>query len=446
MATTSGEGSDLVATATHNVAAVAHRAEQALTESTVIEHLPGHSVAVIGYGMVAVAALLDLVPGEHGSGFFAFGYRGSYFIHAWAFAMLALAVMAAGVRVLPDRGWPPAAKSAAVPAVLATLAVAEAYLVFSPNLIPLVVALGAAILAYDALRSGLARTAWDWTAAKADGIGNRTTIGIALVAAALLISWLPGDPKVVLDGVVVLGADIATRAWGIALLALGATSVAADREGPLTPYAPWVQGATALLYAAWAVTIFNTSLLPMVWLAGAALLAYDQVARARARANGELRVHLLATGPRQLVLAGVPLCLFAMSLRWMTVRTPGTFIGGFNADGTFNATATRIPGYAFGRTGFGLGPSGFPITPLVVAALLALVVLAFWESSRALPGWTHLAPAALVAATTAWLALNYHAQWGPALFVAGTVLLAGAALFTALPRMVVRTAPTAIPH
>jgi hypothetical protein len=445
MATKPGEASDLVAHATHNVAVVAHRAEHVLTDP-LVDHLPGHSVAVIGYVLVGAAALLDLVPGQHGSGFLAYGYRGSYFIHLWAFAMLALAVAALATRLAPERPWPPAMKSPALPAALAVLAVAEAYLVLTPNLIPLVIAAGAAILAYDAFRSGLARSTWDWLQAKADPVQNKTTVGIVLVAAALLLSWLPGNVHVMLDGAIVLGNDITTKTWGIALLVLGAASLAADRPGPLQAYAPWIQGATALAYAAWAVTIFDTSLLPLLWLAGAALLAYDQLTRARARAGEGLRVSLFATGPRQLVLAGVPLCILAMSMRWDTVRTPGYYVGSVGANGAFNPQGTYIPGFAYGRTGFGLGPSGFAITPIVVAALLALLVLALWESGRPLPAWSHLAPAVLVAGTTAWLALNYDAQWGPSLFAAATVLLAGAALFAALPRLVVRTAPTAIPH
>lgn len=445
MATTPGEATDLVANATHNVAAVAHRAEHALTDP-LVDHLPGHSVAVIGYAMVGAAAALDLVPGSHGSGFLAYGYRGSYFIHLWAFAMLALAVAALATRLVPERPWPDAMKSPALPAVLAVLAIAEAYLVLTPSLIPLVIAAGATILAYDAVTTGLARTTGDWLKSKADPIQNKTTVGIGLVAAALLLSWLPGNVHAMLDGAVVIGADLTTKSWGIALLALGAASIAAERPGPLQAYAPWIQGATALMYAAWAVTIFDTSLLPLVWLAGAALLAYDQLGRARARAGDGLRVRLFATGPRQLVLAGVPLCLLAMSMRWDTVRTPGTYVGSFGIDGSFNPQASFFPGFTYGRTGFGLGPSGFTITPIVVAALLALVVLALWESGKPLPAWSHLAPAALVAGTTAWLALNYDAQWGPSLFAAATVLLAGAALFAALPRLVVRTAPTAIPH
>jgi hypothetical protein len=443
MATMSGEASDLVANATHTVAAVAHRAEHALTDP-LVEHLPGHSVAVVGYGLVGLAAALDLVPGSHGSGFLAYGYRGSYFIHLWAFAMLATAVAALATRVAPERPWPPALKSPALPAALAVLATAEAYLVLTPALIPLVIAAGAAILVYDAVRGGLAMTTAAWIKAKADAIENRTTVAVALVAAALLLSWLPSAHSM-LGGLVVIGSDFTTTAWAVALLAFGAASIAAERPGPIQAYAPWIQGATALLYAAWAITIFDTRLLPLVWFAGAALLAYDQFARARARAGDGLRVRLFATGPRQLVLAGVPLCVVAMSMRWDTVRTPGTFVGSFT-NGVFNPRGTFYPGFAYGRTGFGLGPSGFPIAPLVVAALLALVVLALWESGKPLPAWSHLAPAALVAGTTAWLALHFDMRYGPSLYTAGTVLLIGAALFAALPRMVVRTVPAALPQ
>jgi hypothetical protein len=200
------------------------------------------------------------------------------------------------------------------------------------------------------------------------------------------------------------------------------------------PWRDWALGAYVLLIAAWAFVLFNLSLVPLLWLAGAAIAAYDRWQVAETRTGGQLSLRRLTTGPRLLVASGVPLCLLALSFTWSTVSRAGYFMGGYNwYTGGYDLTKYYMPGFFASNTGLTLGPARFSFSPLAVAALLALLVCAVWTSTKPLPAWAYVLPAGLVAALALWTLVHLNGHWGPWVFAGGLGLLGVAAFSVALP-------------
>lgn len=427
----------------------AAKADERLRDPSLTGRIPGKSLAVVGYGVLLLAVLLELVPGSHGGRYVSFGWKASKLGHVWDFAFLALAGAALAGRVLPQ------ARKLAHPALqtaVAVLALAQAYLLLDLSLIPLLVLVAALILTYDAVHTGLAAQARDTARARLDAIPSATTIGLGACLVALAISKVPGKPLTTLGGVVVIGSSVTSLAWTVLLVAAGAAGIAADRKVIDTPYAAWITGGATLLFAAWAWVLFNLSLVPLLWLAGVVVAIHAEYARAKERTGGELTLRRLTQGPRLLVLAGVPLCLVALSFTWSKSSTTGYFMGGNEQSyssyyggyvTSYNYTKYYMPGFSYSGTGLNQGPAEFSFSPLVVAALLALVVAALWVTTRPIPPWAYVVPGALVALVGVWTLFHITGGFGPVAFLPGLALCGLAAFTVGMPAVRRLTAPAA---
>jgi hypothetical protein len=426
-----------------NLTRAATQVDERLRDPRLTQRIPGGSIAVVGYVVLLAAIALDVLPFAHSGRVVSFGWRNSKLGHFWDLVLpvLALAALAGRLYAATDDR----AKRLAHPAIhtaVALLALAQAYLVLDVSLIPLLVLGAAVILLYDAVRSGLAATARRTVAERLDAIGNGTAIGTGLCLAALALTFLPNHDW--LGGFVVLGSGGPSTAWAAILVAGGVAAVVLDRGGATVPYAEFVTGGYVLLQVAFAIVVFNLAVVPLLWLAGAVMAAYDQWEKARARTDGALTLRQLLAGPRLLVLAGVPLCLVAMSFTWSRSSSGGYFIGGSTASyssyyggyvSSYDYTKYYMPGYSYSGSGFNQGPGWFSFSPLVVAALLTLVVLAVWRSTKPVPPWAYLLPAALVVPIGLWTLVHLTGGIGPWAFLPGLALLGMAAFTVAMPRV-----------
>lgn len=418
--------------------AAAARADERLRDPSLSDRIPGRSLAVVGYAALLLAVMLELVPGSHFGRYLGFGWKASKLGHVWDVTFLVLAGAALAGRLSP------AARKLAHPALqtaVAVLALAQAYLILDVSLIPLLVLFAALVLTYDAVRTGLAAAARDSLARRLAAIPNATTAGLGLCLVALAISKIPGRPLTLLGGVLVFGSSVTSTAWTVVLLAVAATAIAADR-GMVRQYAPWITGGATLLFAAWAFVLFNLSLVPLLWLAGAVVAAYDQFAQARERTGGALTLRQLLVGPRRLVLLGVPICLVALSFTWSKTQSSGYFMGGNESSyssyyggyvSSYNYTKYYMPGFNYSGTGLNQGPGWFSLSPLVVAGLLALVVLALWVSAKPIQPWAFVVPGAIVALIGLWTLWHLTGGVGPWLFLPGLAMLGLAAFTVGMP-------------
>ena len=404
--------------------------------------VPGGSIAVVGYAVLLLAILLDVVPGSHGGRYTSFGWDASRLGHFWDVVIPPLAGLAL-YRRLTAKG---TGDHPALPAAVATLAAAQAYLLLDLSLIPLLVLAAGAILVYDAARTGLLGAGLRAAKDALDRVPSRTTTGIALALLALATSQLPGDVSL-LGGVLTLGSDVTGRPWALLLVAGGVAAMAVLPRDDW--WVDWCVGGYVLVLVAWAIVLFNLSLVPLLWLAGATIAAYDRYQVARERTGWALTPRRLTEGPRVLVLAGVPLAIVAMSLTWSKVTSGGYFMGGTEQSyssyyggyvSSYNYTKYYMPGLTASNTGFATGPSQFRIGPLVVAALLAILVAALWVSSKPVPPWAYVAPAAITGAVAVWWLLHVDSEWGGWAFLAGLVLVGIATVSVALPTVRARTA------
>jgi hypothetical protein len=312
----------------------------------------------------------------------------------------------------------------------------------------------AVILVYDAARTGLLRAGLATAQQRLDAVPNRTVTGIGLALVALGISLLPGNPKSLAGGVLTFGSDVTGRWWGGLLAAGGVAAIVVTKRSDW--WVDWYVGGYVLVLLAWAVTLFNLSLVPLLWLAGAVVAAYDRYQVAKERTGGAVTLARLTEGTRRLVLAGVPLCVVAMSMTWYELTSAGYFSGGYvqsyssSAGGyvsDYSFTKYYNPGFHASNTGFSTGPGEFRVGPLVVAALLALLVAALWVSKRPVPAWGYVAPAALTALVAVWWVLHLEKELGVLAFAPGLAMVGLATVSVALPTVRARasSAPAASP-
>lgn len=405
--------------------------------------VPGGSIAVVGYAVLLLAVLLDVVPGSHGGRYTSFGWKVSKLGHFWDLVIPALAGFAL-YRRLTATG---VDDHPALPAAVAALAAAQAYLLLDLSLIPLLVLAAGVILVYDAARTGLLAAGLRSANDALERVPSRTTTGIALVLVALAVSLIPGNPVAWLGGVLTLGSNVTGTAWAVLLVAGGVAAIVVQARNDW--WVDWYVGGYVLVALAWAIVLFNLSLVPLLWLAGAVVAAYDRYRVAKERSGGALTLRRLAQGPRMLVLAGVPLAIAAMSLTWSQVSSAGYFSGGYDYSysgyyggyvSSYNFTKYYMPGFSASNTGFSTGPSDFTVGPLVVAGLLAILVAALWVSTKPVPAWAYVVPAAITAAIAVWWLFHVDTEWGPWAFLAGLALVGVATVSVALPTVRARTA------
>ena len=408
------------------------------------ERVPGRSIAVVGYGVLLLAVLLDVIPGSHGGRYTSFGWKVTKLGHFWDVVIPVVTGLALARRLTAKTS----DDHPALPAAVAVLAAAQAYLLLDLSLIPLLVLVAAVILVYDAARTGLLNAGRRAATEALDTIPSRTTVGIGLALVALLISLIPGKPLNWLGGVLTIGSNVTGTAWAVLLLVGGVAAIVVSTREDW--WADWYVGGYVLVLLSWAIVLFNLSLVPLLWLAGAVIAAYDRYEKAQRRTEGALTASRLTQGPRKLVLAGVPLAIVAMSLSWSQTTSGGGFMGGYDYSyssyyggytSSYNFTKYYMPGFTANNTGFSTGPSDFTFGPLVVAALLAILVAALWVSRTPVPAWAYVVPAALTALIAVWWLFEVGSEWGAWAFLVGLVLVGIATVSVALPTVRARTAP-----
>lgn len=432
------QATELLDTVTGRLAGAAANAEHRLTE-----RVPGRSLAVVGYAVLLLAVLLDVVPGSHGGRYTSVGWGASKLGHFWDLVLPVLAGLALYHR-LTARGED---DHPALPAAVAALTAAQAYLLLDLALIPLLVLAAGVVLVYDAARTGLLAAGLDAARTRLEALPERTAAGIVTALGALLLSLIPGEGVRWLGGVLTLGSDVTGAAWAVLLIGGGIAALVVSKNDEW--WVDWYVGGYVLLLLAWALVLFNLSLVPLLWLAGAVVAAYDRYQVAKSR-NPDVDLRRLTLGPRKLVLAGVPLCIGAMSMTWSQLSTSGYFAGGTEYGyssyyggyvSSYNYTKYYVPGITADNTGFNTGPSGFTAGPLVVAALLALLVAALWVSRTPVPAWGYVAPAATTAVLALWWLFEVGTEWGPWLFLAGLALVGVATVSVALPTVRAQAGP-----
>jgi hypothetical protein len=434
-----------------NLGRAAARADERLRDPALAERIPGGSLAVVGYAALLLACLLDVLPFADTGRLVSYGWRYSKLGHFWDVVLPVLALAALMGRLYAAKD--PRASRLAHPALhsaVAVLALAQAYLLFDVSVIPLLVLLAALILVYDAVRSGLAGMAVRAVGERLDAIGNGTVIGVALCLVALALAFLPGSHNW-LGGFLVLGQEGVDKSWAAILVLGGVAAIALDRS-PEKPFTPFVIGGYVLLQVAFVIVEFTLAIVPVVWVTGAVFAARDQWRKADARTGGELTLRQLTAGPRRLVLAGVPICLLALSFKWSESATNGYYSGGYESSyssyyggyvSSYSYVHTYNPGFTFSGTGFQQGPGWLSFSPVVVAGLLVLLVLAVWRSTRPVPTWAYLVPGGIVAAIGLWTLVHLAGGFGPWAFLPGLALLGLAAFTVGLPTVREMTAARA---
>jgi len=216
-------------------------------------------------------------------------------------------------------------------------------------------------------------------------------VGTGVMVLAIVLSWVPGTPGIgVVPSVVMLGL---------------AAAVGLRRLRPV-----WLAGATALV----AFHMLALRLVPLLWLAAAGLLCYEQL--------DHRRLGALWRGQRRAVTLGVLLCLLALLLTWS--RSP-VWAGGYTY-GYSPYLRTAAYRWDFAKHYFpGDGRSGRDqrLGLLVEAALLG-VGLGLAGPGRA--RW--LGSVGVLALVAVWWLVHLGPYPGPWLFGVGLALTAAGAV------------------
>ena len=251
-----------------------------------------------------------------------------------------------------------------------------------------------------------------------------TLLGLGLVGLALFLSILP-----FFSGVGVL--------W--TLLVLGGGGLLAVRElraaGLTHPAWDWVPGAwlgpllpalVSVLLVALAVRMLSLGITPLLWLAGAGLVAHDQYRKVYVGEQGLGRFF----APRQLVqglnvvaLVGVGVCLLSLFLTW-TPHTPTRRVVSSGGPPQLRVIEPP-PGTASYELPNDAGWDQAPAVGMELLLLIALALLALHPDGVRQP-WMRLAPVGVVAAGALWVLVSLLTQGvavGPFVFLGGLAAL-----------------------
>ncbi|MFP2929263.1 zinc ribbon domain-containing protein [Pyxidicoccus sp. 3LG] len=255
-----------------------------------------------------------------------------------------------------------------------------------------------------------------------------SVLGVGLLGLAMVLSIIPflsgaGVPGTLLA--LVAGALLVTRELREAGEAPGLTQAV-----PQVLLRPEVAAASTVVLAAVAVKMLGLGLLPLLWVAGAGLVAWDQWRKVLAGQEGTLswfEPRRLLRMPDVVALAGVALCLLTMFTTWDVVSTAAAPLPE-NAPMPEGPPELRVinptrpsDDVLYTRGAEVAARSGWDLPASVVVELLLLAVLALLalrpEVER--PSWARFAPAAAVGFCLVWAAANMRLALGPITFVIG---------------------------
>ncbi|MCP3143347.1 zinc ribbon domain-containing protein [Pyxidicoccus xibeiensis] len=255
-----------------------------------------------------------------------------------------------------------------------------------------------------------------------------SVLGVGLLALAVVLSALPffagaGVPGTLLA--LVAGALLVTRELHEAGEAPGFTQAV-----PPVLLRPEVAAVSTVVLAAIAVRMLGLGLSPLLWVAGAGLVAYDQWRKVLAGPDGALawfEPRQLLRMPDVVALAGVTLCLLTLFGPW-AVLTTGLDAMPDNAPVPQGPPELRVINsrrpsddvlYTRGGDVAMLSGWDLPASVLVELALLAVLALLALRPDVARPSWARFVPAGAVGLSLVWAALNMRLGVGPIAFVMG---------------------------
>lgn len=283
---------------------------------------------------------------------------------------------------------------------------------------------------------------------------SASVVGVGLVVLAVGLSILPffAGVGVLASLLVVLG--------GVALVARELRE-SGDGSGwvesvPAVLLRPEVPAGYALLLAALAVRMLGLGITPLLWVAGAGLVCFDQYRKVYAGPDGVGRrfdpLQVLRF-PSVVALAGVALCLATLYLPWLHVTAGGAEVpgnapvpGGEARQGPPELRVVDTPrasddslysAYGGVSVSSGWDLPGSLLPELVLLA--ALLVLALREEEER-PAWLRFVPAGAVGVSLLWALFHMKLAVGPIAFVFGL----GAVGFVAV-RTVLDGRPAAAP-
>ncbi len=254
-----------------------------------------------------------------------------------------------------------------------------------------------------------------------------TLVGVGLVVAAIALSLLPSFAGVGLGWSVVM--LIGAAAVALPELRRAGTDVPAVRV-PTALQHPLVPPVYAALVGVHAFLLLRLDVVPLMWLAAAVLLTWDQYRRAARAPDGFVRhfdIRRAWHGYRRNVTVGVAVCLGSMFLTWG--RSSGYWTGGYSYNYAYRYNAgTGTGGYAYDYDyqpaqyywpGWELSGRNQSFALLAVCLLVGLVL---WAAYRPREGGRPAAPSTGLAAgallTVFWL-LGAKDGIGSLLFLLG---------------------------
>lgn len=227
-----------------------------------------------------------------------------------------------------------------------------------------------------------------------------TLVGAGLVAAAIALSLLPGFYGVGLFWSAVMLAGAALVA--LAELRSAGHAAATDVEVPARLRHPLLGPAFAALVGLHAFLLLRIGIVPLLWLAAAVLLGWDQYRRAAAAPDGFTRGFDLRRawqGYRRNVTVGVGVCLLSLFFTWG--RSSGYWTGGmsYNYAYRYNAAAGEYQyGYDYDYTPMQYYWPGWELSgrnqSFALFAAATLFGLLLWAAYRGRDGARTAAPVA----------------------------------------------------
>ncbi|QSQ26987.1 zinc ribbon domain-containing protein [Pyxidicoccus parkwayensis] len=255
-----------------------------------------------------------------------------------------------------------------------------------------------------------------------------TVAGVGLLALALVLSVLPffadaGVPGSLLA--LVAGAVLVARE----LREAGQAHDFTERV-PEVLLRPESAAAAMAVLAAIAVRMLGFGLMPLLWLSGVGLIAWDQWPKVVAREDGVapyFEPRRLLRMPRVVALGGAALCLLCLFAPWATVRSELGPLPG-NAPVPQGPPELRVvhtvrpsDDVLYARGADATLMSGWDLPGAVLVELALLVVLAMLalrpEVER--PSWARFVPAGAVGFCLLWVVLNMRLMLGPIAFIVG---------------------------
>jgi hypothetical protein len=282
----------------------------------------------------------------------------------------------------------------------------------------------------DKTDPGLSRPAYDgpkWLAHVP--AHSPTVLGVGVLAFALVLSILP-----FFSGAGVPGTLLALAAGG--LLVARELREAGEAPGftgvvPEVLLRPEAAALGSVVLVALAVKMLGLGFTPLLWLAGAGLVAHDQWKKVLAGLDGVVdrffEPRQLLAMPRVVALAGVAVCLLTLFAPW---ATESIALGAIpeNAPVPLGPPELRVVNarrasddVLYGRGAELVSLSGWdlPASVLVELALLAALALLALRPEVERPSWARFVPAGAVGLGLVWAAVNMHLGVGPIFFVVG---------------------------